>query len=256
MKKNITKIVMLLFVLTGSSFFAQAQDAKADKIMKTHYDLPEAKDSRAEIKLELINSKGNKITRSLVSYAQKTDAGTNSFIEVTAPADIAGMRLLSTARKGEDDQRMFLPAFGKSRKISGSGKTGKFLGSDIYFYDLEDHDLEDFVYTLNSEKTLAGQSYYLITAKPKDTGAPYSKSIHWINKNDYFVYKSELYDTKGKLLKTIDINEIQIISGVIIPVKMTITNHKDNHTTIYQTSGIKLNTGLSGQIFTVQNLEK
>ncbi len=63
---------------------------------------------------------------------------------------------------------MYLPALGKSRKISGSSKDGKFLGSDLYFYDLEDHDLDDFTYKFIKEEVWEGHEYYVVESYPKD----------------------------------------------------------------------------------------
>ncbi len=78
-----------------------------------------------------------------MQYTQDTP-GQDSYIEVLEPADVAGMRFLTLAEAGEDIQRMYLPALGSARRISGSAKKGRSLGSDLFFYDMEDHKFEDF----------------------------------------------------------------------------------------------------------------
>jgi len=248
---------LIILLITGIFVFSglQAQDEKAREIMKKNDDLPEPKDNSAVIELLLKDKKGNEIERSLESFTLKTDLGYNSLIEVKSPADIAGMKLLSIAQPGEDDQRLYLPSFGKSRKISSSGKTGKFLGSDIYFYDLEDHDLDEFSYRLLAQKEWNGKNYYLIESVPKDKNAPYSKTIHWVNTNDFFVYKSEMYDMKGRLLKTLVINKTKIDQHVILPVDMLITNVQLEHSTEYHLVSNHINTGISSDLFTVKYLE-
>ena len=248
--------ILLLFIIGSSTIPSlQAQNNKAYEIMQKNDALPEPTDNQARIELLLKDKKGNTIHRSLDSYTLKTSFGYNSLIEVISPADIAGMRLLSIAQTGEDDQRLYLPSFGKSRKISSSGKTGKFLGSDIYFYDLEDHDLDEFTYRFEGEKEWNGQNYYIIESTPKDKNVPYSKTIHWVNATDYFVYKSEMYDERVRLLKSLVVNKTKTDDGIILPVDMIITNVQQKHTTEYHLIRNQIDTGISPDIFTVKYLE-
>ncbi len=246
--------LIIAILLYGTGVFAQ--EFTAFEIMKKNDDLQKPKDTYSEIKLTLTDKRGNSIERSLISYSLKTDFGFNSFIEVTTPADVSGMKLLSIAKEGEDEQRIFMPAFGKVRKISSSGKTGKFLGSDIFFYDLEDHNFNEFTYSLKGTKDWNEKQYYIITTVPKDSKAPYSKTIHWVSTKDLFIYKSEMYDKKGALLKTLVVNKTKIEQNIIIPAEMTFTNLKTGHSTQYLLLKNEINSGISSGIFTVKNLEK
>jgi len=256
MRTLLAQIFILILLGSLLSFSVQKQLPKAYEIMKKNDQLAQPKDNHAKIQLILKDKKGDTILRSMESYTLKTDFGYNSFIEVISPADIAGMRLLSIAKKGEDDQRLYLPAFGKSRKIASSGKTGKFLGSDIYFYDLEDHDIDEFTYNFIGEKEWNNQKYFVIESVPKDKKAPYSKTIHWVSTKDFFIYKSEMYDKKGHLLKTLIVNKTKIEKGIILPVSMTITNIQSKHSTEYHLLSTDINSGISTEIFTLKNLEK
>ncbi len=254
--EGLFKKLLAIAVMIFSNLGLYAQQFSADEIMKKNNRLPEPKDSYSEITLTLTDKNGNKIQRKLKSYAMKTDLGYNSYFNVTAPADIEGMKLLSIAQKGEDDQRMYLPAFGKTRKISSSGKTGKFLGSDIYFYDLEDHDLDDFTYQAIGTESWNGKNYYVIASIPKDSKAPYSKIINYVNPGDYFIYKSETYDKKGQLLKTLVVSKTKIIKNIIIPAEISYTNVKTRHSTLYYLDTIRVDSGISADIFNVKNLEE
>ena len=247
--KTIT--VMMFTVLS-----LQAQNFSADEIMKKNDLLLKPKDAYSEITLTLTDKNNNKIRRKLISYTMKTGLGYNSYFEVTAPADIAGMKLLSIAQKGEDEQRMYLPAFGKIRKISSAGKTGKFLGSDIYFYDLEDHDFNDFTYQTVVTENWNEKKYFVIASIPKDKKAPYSKIINYVNADDYFIYKSEMCDRRGQLLKTLVVNDTKIIKNIIVPTEISYKNVKTKHSTYYRVDVIKINSGISTAIFTIKSLEE
>ena len=59
-------------------------------------------------------------------------------IEFTGPADVAGTKFLITEPKeGADEQLLYLPAFDKVQKISGSSRKGAFMGSDFSYEDLD-----------------------------------------------------------------------------------------------------------------------
>ncbi len=251
-RKNI--LVLLLIILGVNSMLAQTN--KGYEIMKKNDELKEPDDAFFEGNLVIKNKRGNIKKRKMKIFSKKQPAGFDSFFEILEPADVEGMKFLTIAKKGEDEQRIYLPAFGKSRKISGSGKDGKFLGSDIYFYDLEDHNLEDFTYQFIDEKKWEGKDYFIVEAYPIDKKAPYSKIVNWVCKEDYFIYKCEMFDKKQKRhLKTSIINQTQIIQGIILSVEMITQNHIDNSSTIYYQSNFKINVGMDKSIFTIQNLE-
>lgn len=253
---NIQKILLVFSVIILGINSVSAQRDMGYEIMKKNDELKEADDAYFEGDLSIKNKRGNIKKRKMKIFSKKQPAGYDSFFEILEPADVSGMKFLTIAQKGEDDQRIYLPAFGKSRKISGSGKDGKFLGSDIYFYDLEDHDLEDFTYKHIGDEKWEGKDYFLVEAYPVDKKAPYSKIINWISKEDYFIYKCEMFDKKQQRhSKTSIVTKTQIIQGIILEIEMITVNHIDNSTTTYYQHSFKINAGMDSSIFTIQNLE-
>ncbi|MGD2033443.1 MAG: outer membrane lipoprotein-sorting protein [Bacteroidales bacterium] len=256
-----TKKIILTFLLAIPTFILSAtityaQSRKGYEIMKKNDQLKEPSDAYSEGTLILTDKRGNQKQRKMKMYTRKRDEGYDSFFEILSPADVAGMKFLTLARKGDDEQRMYLPAMGKSRKIASSGKDGKFLGSDIYFYDLEDHDLDDFTYKYLKNETWNGKEYYVVEAYPGNEDAPYSKLVNWVRVDNYYVYKMEMYDKKqNRLLKTMKITETSIMQGIILTIRMEVINHLENSKTLYSQTKNKINIGLSEDIFTVRNLE-
>lgn len=250
--KVLNALVVIILLSTG----LHAQTNKGYDIMKINDELKEPKDMTSNGFIEITNKRGSVKTRSMKVFSKKQPAGYDSFFEILKPADVSGMKFLTIAQKGDDDQRMYLPAYGKSRKISGSGKDGKFLGSDIFFYDLEDLDLEDFTYKYIKDETWEGNDYFVVESYPIDPKAPYSKIVNWVRKSDYFIYKADMYDKKQQiLLKTSIVKETIIIDGCIEATNSYTVNHKDRSNTTYLISDIKIDTGLDSKIFTMQNLE-
>jgi hypothetical protein len=255
-KKTILSLLLSVTVLIAGATTSSAQSQKGYEIMKKNDQLKEPSDAYSEGTLILTDKKGNQKQRKMKMYTRKRDEGYDSFFEILSPADVAGMKFLTLARKGDDEQRMYLPAMGKSRKIASSGKDGKFLGSDIYFYDLEDHDLDDYTYKYIKNETWNDKEYFIVEAYPRNEDAPYSKLVNWVRTDNYHAYKMELYDKKqNRLLKTMTITETSILQDIIIDTRMEVTNHLENSKTIYSQVNNKVNIGLSEDIFTVRNLE-
>ncbi len=248
-------LVSLVFFITAVLF----ADKKSDEIARKYYDLKKSDDSYSIGLMVIINKRGEKKTRKIEMYSKETKEGTNSFVKFLEPADVKGTKFLTIGhKKGDDEQRLYLPALGKVRRISSSKKDGTFMGSDLNYFDMENHVFEDFTYKYIKDKTYKDMDCYVIEASPLDKNAPYSKQVLWINKKDYFVYKSDCYDKKSdeKLLKTIVITEIKIINDVIIPVKIVVDNHQTKGKTLFMMDNVKINVGLKNNIFSIQNLEK
>ena len=251
MKKFVFFVLTMLFTL---SLFA---DEKGDEIARKNKDLKKSIDSYSEADMILIDKKGDQKKRKLIMFSKESKEGRNSFTEFSEPADVKGTKFLTIARKGDDEQRLWLPALKKTRLISSSSKDGKFMGSDLTYYDMEDRDFDDFTYKYLKDDKFQDKDCFVIETTPKDKTSPYSRSIMWISKADYFTYKIETYDKKDdKLLKTIVFVEVKTIDGVLIPIKTVVDNNKEGTKTLLVMSNTKINSGIKDTVFTVQNLEK
>ena len=250
------KIYFIVLPILFSAFFGFSQNA--DEIMRKHYDLKESDDMKSQITMILIDKNNSRKSRKIISYSREGNEGRDSFIEFLEPADVAGSKFLTIAhKKVDDEQRLYLPSIKKTRKIASSGKDGKFMGSDLFFYDLEDRDFEDHSYRFIKNDNYDGKECFVIESTAKDPNAPYSKTLLWVSKEDYFVYKNEAYDKKvGNLWKISVFLDVRNISGVLVAHKMVIDNRKDNHKTLISYDNVKINIGIPNNIFTVQNLEK
>jgi outer membrane lipoprotein-sorting protein len=252
MKKILVTIAALMMLIPVFS------DEKGDEIARKNDALKNSSDSYSEATMILIDKNGNKKVRKLTMVSKETKTGRNSFTEFLEPADVKGTKFLTLGKtKGDDEQRLYLPALKKTRLISASGKDGKFIGSDLTYYDLEDRDLSDSTYKYLKDEDYNGKSCFVLEVTPLDKNSPYSKSVVWVSKDDFFIYKIDCYDKKdNQLLKTIAMVEVKTIDGILIPSKTVVDNKKEGTKTLLQMDNIKLNTGIKDDIFTVQNLEK
>jgi hypothetical protein len=137
---------------------------------------------------------------------------------------------------GSDDRWIFLPELGKVRRIAASEGSGSFMGSDLSYDDVSSskRDTNLDTHTILRQENLNGKTCYVVESKSKDTSYQYSKMVQWISKDDQIIYKVELYDRRGTLVKLLEITDVKNIQGRLTPMttKMT-TLSAGTFTTLY-----------------------
>jgi len=254
-------IIAGLCVALASLAFA---DGRGDEIARAYFGLPKAADTKASATMTLVDKAGGKRVRKLEIYYRETAEGKDAYIVFSEPADVAGTKFLALAHKGADaEQRLYLPAMKKTRKISASGKDGAFVNSDFYFYDLEDKSFDDNSYAfIAADQVIAdpafeGMKFDKIEMKPKDASSPYSKTIAYACQADHFVYKLECFDKKdGALLKTFLFVKVESLKGHLIPTQTVVTNNKSGTKTLLAMADVQVDIGAKAELFTEKNLEK
>ncbi len=255
------QVIAGLCIALAATAFA---DARGDEIAQAYYGLPKAADTKAKATMTLIDKAGSKKTRQLEINYRQTGEGKDAYILFSSPADVAGTKFLTIAHKGADaDQRLYLPALKKTRKISSSGKDAAFVNSDFYFYDLEDKAFDDNSYAFIAgdlsidDPAFAGMKFDKIEMKPKAAASPYARTIAYVNQADHFVYKLECYDKKdGALLKTFLFVKVESVKGHLIPTKTQVTSNKSGTKTILEMSEVQVDSGVKAELFSEKNLEK
>ena len=257
------KLICAAFAL--SLVTATFADAKGDEIAHKYFNLKKADDTKStNAVMTLIDKTGGKKIRKLEINYKEGQEGKNAYLVFKEPADVAGTKFLTHSHKGADsDQRLYLPALKKVRKISSASKDGEFVNSDFFFYDLEDKYFEDATYTFIAEnvtiadKAFAGMKFHKIEAKPTKATSPYAKEIMYVNMDNGFVYKLEAFDKKdGSLLKTFLFVKVDNVKGVLVPTQTIVSNIKKGTKTLLALNEIQVNTGLKDSVFSVQNLEQ
>jgi hypothetical protein len=250
----------LCLAASGSAF----ADAKGDEIAKAYYGLSKAADTKAAATMTIVDKTGAKKVRKLEIDYRETAEGKDAYLVFSEPADVAGTKFLTIAHKGaESEQRLYLPALKKTRKISSSGKDGAFVNSDFWFYDLEDRRFEDNAYAFLAagatiaDKAFDGMKFDKVEMKPTDANAPYAKCVAYANQADHFIYKLECYDKKdGALLKTFLFVKVESVKGHLIPTQTMVTNNKTGSKTLLAMSDLKVDVGANAELFSEKNLEK
>jgi len=244
MKRKITIALLVALMVSGGMFTAKAQDAN-DILKKMDNVMYSPKDMTGKNKIILIDKTGKEEMRE-ATIQQK---GNNKrMFRFTSPASQAGIAVLSLP---DDVMYLYLPAFGKERRIATSAKNQNFAGTDFFFFFMESKPFaEKYTPKLIKEE---GDIYTLeLTPIGK---SEYSKVIMGVHKTNYFPVSTEIYDKGNNKVKQAKYTFKKV--GIYWNAEeIEMTDLKKNHKTKMQMSEIKYDSGLSDDDFTVRKLKQ
>jgi outer membrane lipoprotein-sorting protein len=240
---KIQTVVLTALIVAGSLFSANAQDAgtilkKMDDVMYS------PKDMTGKNKIVLIDKNGKQEIREASIQQKGTD---KRIFRFTAPASQSGISVLSLP---DDIMYLYLPAFGKERRIATSAKNQNFAGTDFSYDDMESV-LFSVKYTPKLMKTEG--NVYVLELTPIGGKSDYSKVMVHVNKTDYYPELMEFYDKGNTKVKEAKYT-FEKIGNYWNAAEIEMTDLKKNHKTKMQMSDVKYDTGLSDDEFTVRRL--
>ena len=185
-----------------------------------------------------------------------------TLIRFIEPADVHGTVYLTWSYddpEREDDMWVYLPSESLVRRISGGGKKGAFMRSDMANEDIENRSVDDDIHTLVGSKAISGSDCFIIESVPrpelkKETN--YSKRIQFIRKDIYLPVRIDYYDKRGKLMKTGTHGGFKQIDGIWTITKSVVETPRRKTRTFYQRSHIVYNQGIDDTLFLQSNLKR
>jgi len=241
-KLKFQSVVLFGLIVAGSVLSANAQDANA--ILKKMDDVMYSpKDMIGKNKIVLIDKSGKQEIREANILQKGND---KRIFRFTAPASQAGIAVLSLP---DDVMYLYLPAFGKERRISTSVKSQNFAGTDFSYDDMEAKPYSD---KYNPKLIKTETNVFVLELVPKGK-SDYSKIVVNINSTNYYPESMEYYDkgnTKIKEAKYI----FNKVGNYWNAREIEMTDLKKNHKSKMQMSDVKYDTGLTDDDFTVRKL--
>ncbi|MFD2176711.1 outer membrane lipoprotein-sorting protein [Veronia pacifica] len=207
------------------------------------------------------NRDGQNLSRSLVSYQQRSEKEQRSLIRFSEPADIRNTRFLSWTYENpdvSDDLWIYLPGENLTRRISGrGGKTSSFMRSDFNNEDIEKRFLNDDSHQLLRSEQLFGTQAYVVDFTPiNKKESNYSKRTIWVNANNWLPMQVHYFDKSGQHFKTATYGGVKKIGDIWTVTKIKMETPRQNSVTLLQYSDIAYNTGLPDSLFTQASLSR
>ena len=184
-QRFLAPVLALLWLLAGG--FALPLSAMADEasdLAQRVYDRPNGRDLTTLGRMVLTEKDRAPRIREIVTYRlDKSGGETANLIRFLDPEDIAGTGLLSIDKAdGSTDQWLYLPALDRVRRISSDRKGGRFVGSDLYFEDLQERKPSKDRHRILGKQTENGILCDVLESVPLDADdSVYKKRISWVD---------------------------------------------------------------------------
>ncbi len=206
----------LLVVLLGAALFVAAAYAlTASEILAQSEALEHCATRTADYTMT-ITSKGGKNHVFKFTVVEKQSAGgARKTLRVTEPANHKGLALLTWRRRGAADQQWLLrPGKKRARELDAGDRSDDFLDSDLSFADLGFRLPENADNQVLQQVLYDAKQCYLVESHPlKGVESAYTYWRTWVDVANLVTVKTEFYNKKGKLVRTIAANKTAQIDG-------------------------------------------
>jgi len=240
MKTRIVIIIMAIMPFVVS--VVNGQDAAA--ILKKMDDIMYSpRDMVARNRITLIDRNGREEVREALVMQKGND---KRLMRFTAPASQAGISVLSLPN---DVMYLYLPAFGRERRIASSAKNQNFAGTDFSYEDMES---VPFSQKYTPKLLREGPQVYVLELTPKGR-SEYSKLIVHINKTHFYPELMEFYNRGNNKIKEARY-VFKKVGNYFNASEIEMADLRRNHRTRMEMFDVKYDTGLTDDEFTVRKL--
>jgi outer membrane lipoprotein-sorting protein len=174
---------------------------------------------------------------------------------ITAPAKDIGQSFLKRA----SEMWSWNPSISRLIKLPPSMMSQGWMGSDYTNDDImkESSVVNDYTHEITGEETIDGRPCFKIKMVSKENASVvWGKQIRWIDKKDFLMLRTELYDEQGSLVRVETGSDIRVMDGRTIPTKMELVPAEEpGNKTLVTIREIKFNVQISETFFSQQNMK-
>jgi hypothetical protein len=216
-------------------------------------------DTQVVLKMVLRNSAGQASNREIrTKTLEVQNDGDKSLNIFDHPRDVKGTAFLSFSHPvGADDQWLYLPALKRVKRIASRNKSGPFMGSEFAYEDLSSFEIEKFTYKFLREEACEPGTCFVVEQYPVDKYSGYTRQLNWIDVDEYRSWKTEFYDRKNSLLKTLTVAGYkQYLNKYWRATGMKMVNHQTKKITELVWDDYQFRTGLTNSDFNKNTLKR
>lgn len=254
--------VLLALVIPAPSLRAQVDAPSGRDVMELYQLQEHTSDTEVAIEMTLVDTKGRERRRELSLLTKTRDDGTRlQLIRFEDPADVAGTGFLTIENRDRDDDAwLYLPALRRTRRIAGTQKQDRFVGTDFTFEDLDPEVLADHDYLLLREEVADGAPSWVVEATPVDearAGASgYGRRELWITKDHAVLVRAKLYDRSGTFVRRLSASDVREVPGTgrWRPHRILMEDVREGSRTLLEIKSYEIDQGLEESLFTERYL--
>ncbi len=216
-------------------------------------------DTQTSLKMVLRTAGGRESTREIRTKTLEVDNdGDKSLNIFDHPRDVKGTAFLSFSHPvGADDQWLYLPALKRVKRIASRNKSGPFMGSEFAYEDLSSFEVDKYTYNFLRKDACDGGQCYVVEQVPVDKFSGYTRQLVWIDDQEFRPWKTEFYDRRNSLLKTLMVTGYkQYLDKYWRATGMHMQNHQTKKSTDLTWGDYQFRTGLGDADFNKNTLKR
>jgi outer membrane lipoprotein-sorting protein len=247
--------LLTLFFVVGSPCLRAADEAR--QIVEEAQRRTQAASQQYEGLLQVFDAKG-KIGDKRWTFERLGSHGqSKTILRFTAPAEVKGVALLIVNHPDRaSDQWMWTPAIERDRRIALQDRSTRFFGTDFSFEDLEERDVDQYVYTLEGEEAIDGAACWKIQSTPNQAkSSQYARSLVWIRKDNYAWARVENYSKAGPV-RRLNYSDIRNVQGIWTAQQLEMNDLMRGSRTRLTLEKLQYNASLKDEDFTLQALRR
>jgi outer membrane lipoprotein-sorting protein len=218
-------------------------------------------DMQVDLEMVLRNNHGEEVKRTqrnkTLEVPDKT-LGDKSLMIFDNPPDVKGTAFLTYSKVLEpDDQWLYLPSLKRVKRISSKNKSGPFVGSEFAYEDLSSQEVGKYSHKYLRTEPCGKMECFVVERIPLYEYSGYTKLISWIDTDEFRPIKTDYYDRKSELLKTLTFEGYKkYLNKFWRADKFSMVNHQTGKSTEILWKNYTFNVGLKDSDFSQENLKR
>ena len=214
-----------------------------------------AQDASVHLTLRITTPSKEVRVRELAMKSKRSNGLNKAMARFLSPPDVAGTAFLSIENQGRDnDQFLYLPALGKSKRIGTSQRGQSFVGTDFSYGDIDARYLQSANGKRLDDDTQSGALCYVLDSTLGE--GDYSRAKVWIAQSDFVVRRVEFYDKTNALWKVLTVSQVKNVDGHMVMAASLMEDKKRGSQTEAVLGAIDFKTPLDDSEFTEKSLSR
>ncbi len=231
-------LVLAVCFILSLPIWASSPELKA--LMRRAQPFDRGASLQTSVDAIITTKKGKETLMKYTMYTLRQDGKIQVMIAFSAPNSFDGTRILTVVPEegGVPGVIIKFKSFFATMRIPFVNSDMSFFGMDFTSGDMNPRNSSFDTYTLLEETTLAdGSPCYVVEALPVKDGQ-YHRMVHYVDLAKEMIVKSEMYDSKGRKVKVMEVLECVPVQGIWSAQRIRMTDLKSGSNTLLTYSNL------------------
>ena len=182
-------------------------------------------------------------------------------MEFDNPPDLRGSSLLMLEKEGRNDMFMYLPEFGRVRRVTSQMASGSMFGTDFSYEDFERLQgiADDAPGERAPDEEVAGRPAYAIDHRPAEDGdSDYERVRSLVDRETCVPLRMEFFGKGNELRKVLETDFSKVTKEATgwMPRELSMNDVSEGTRTTLSVKSIEVNADIPRKMFTQSQLER